>query len=186
MGLVGFGWRRQDADFVAFYEARAAAIRKTAYVLCGDWHLAEDLTQIAFTKLYQVWSRLERHEALDGYARQVLLRAFLDDRRRPWRREYATTPDSPLLDATIEDDRAADARGVLLAALAQVPKRRRAVLVLRYWEDLSIDQVADILGCSAGTVRSQASRGLTDLREALGENLHDLMPSRVRVAGGVA
>jgi RNA polymerase sigma-70 factor (sigma-E family) len=160
--------RRPDAGFVAYYEARAATIRKTAFVLCGDWHLAEDLTQIAFTKLYQVWHRLERHDTLEGYVRQVLLRAFLDNGRRPWRREYATTPDSPILDAAVPATAGSDERDELLAALAQVPPRRRAVLVLRYWEDLSVDQVAELLGCSAGTVRSQASRGLNDLRAALG------------------
>ena len=149
--------RRRDAEFVAFYEARAALIRKTAFMLCGDWHLAEDLTQTAFTKLYLAWHRLERHETLDGYVRQVLLRAFLDERRRPWRREHAMTPDSPLLDSRVDADPGADERGSLMAALACVPPRRRAVLVLRYWEDMSIEQVADVLGCSTGTVRSQAS-----------------------------
>jgi RNA polymerase sigma-70 factor (sigma-E family) len=168
VAFAGLGRRRQDAGFVAYYEARAAAVRKTAYVLCGDWHLAEDLTQIAFTKLYQAWHRLERHEVLDRYVRQVLVRAFLDDRRRPWRREHPTTPDSPVLDRLVHDDQRSDERDVLLGALAQVPARRRAVLVLRYWEDLSIEQVAELLGCSPGTVRSQSSRGLDDLRAVLG------------------
>jgi len=168
MVVLGFGRRRQDTEFVAYYEARAAVVRKTAYVLCGDWHLAEDLSQIAFTKLYRAWHRLERHETLDGYVRRVLLRAFLDDRRRPWRREYPISPDSPMLDSAIDGDLGSDERDTLLAALARVPERRRAVLVLRYWEDLSIEQVAELLGCSTGTVRSQASRGLNDLRAALG------------------
>lgn len=174
MGFLGFGGRRHDADFVAYYEARAVAVRKTAYVLCGDWHLAEDLAQTAFTKLYQAWHRLERYEALDGYVRQVLLRAFLDERRRPWRREHVTGPESPVFDVPVVEEQRSGERQILLAALARIPKRRRAVLVLRYWEDLSVEQVAELLDCSAGTVRSQASRGLADLRTALGDELYDL------------
>ena len=177
MGFLGSG-RRRDADFVAYYEARAAAVRKTAYVLCGDWHLAEDLAQIAFTRLYQAWHRLERHDALDGYVRQTLFRAFLDNRRRPWRREYATGPDSPVFDTPVGGHEHVGEREILLAALSRIPKRRRAVLVLRYWEDLSVDEVAHLLDCSPGTVRSQASRGLADLRTALGDDLVDL------IAGG--
>lgn len=180
MGFLGFGPRRRDADFVAYYEARAAAVRKTAYVLCGDWHLAEDLTQTAFTKLYQAWHRLERYEALDSYVRQTLLRTFLDDRRRPWRREYAIGPESPVFDAPTTDAAEVGDREILLAALARIPKRRRAVLVLRYWEDLPVEQVAEMLGCSPGTVRSQASRGLADLRTVLGDDLRELLPGGVR------
>ena len=78
---------RDDDEFVAFYRARGRHLRDTAYLLCGDWHLAEDLTQITFTKLYRSWRRIERHDVLDQFARRVLMRAFLDERRRPWRRE---------------------------------------------------------------------------------------------------
>ena len=112
------GRRDQDAEFVEFYEARAAMLRKTAFVLCGDWHLAEDLTQTTFTKLYLAWQRLDRHDQLDRYARQVLVRAFLDEGRRPWRREYSTTPESPLLDHVV-DTRHSDERD------AAVPRRSR-------------------------------------------------------------
>ena len=87
--------RAPDHEFVAYYAARADHLRNTAYLLCGDWHLAEDLMQIAVTKLYQAWHRIERHDSLDQYARRVLLRAFLDERRRSWRRELSTMPDHP-------------------------------------------------------------------------------------------
>lgn len=180
MGFLGFGARRRETEFVAYYEARAAAVRKTAYVLCGDWHLAEDLTQTAFTKLYQAWHRLERHEALDSYVRQTVVRAFLDERRRPWRREYATGPQSTVFDVPVRADSAEGVREILLEALGRIPKRRRAVIVLRYWEDLSVEQVAEMLDCSPGTVRSQASRGLADLRAALGDDLRDLLIGGVR------
>src|SRR5690606_33835984 len=87
VGLLRRGGRRSwEEDFAAYYAARGDMLRRTAYLLCGDWHLAEDLTQTAFTNLYRAWNRLDRHDALDQYTRRVLVRAFLDERRRPWRR----------------------------------------------------------------------------------------------------
>src|SRR5262245_54851705 len=118
-----------DDEFVAFYTARAHALRNTAYLLCGDWHLAQDLTQTAFTKIYRSWRRLERHDTMDQFARRVLLRAFLDERRRPWRREVATAPQSPALDPVPFEERWPDEREQLRGALLRIPPRRRAVLV---------------------------------------------------------
>jgi len=163
-----------DEEFMAYYAARAEHLRSTAYLLCGDWHLAEDLTQIAVTKLYRAWHRLDRHDTLDQYARRVLLRAFLDERRRPWRREFATAPGSPELDAVAHDRIGTDERLLLHNALLRIPKGRRAVLVLRFWADLSVEQVADVLDCSTGTVKSQTAHGLANLRDALGGHLEDL------------
>jgi RNA polymerase sigma-70 factor (sigma-E family) len=154
----------RDTAFAEYFAARSASMRGTAYLLCGDWHRAEDLVQTAFTKLYLVWNRVARHEVLDAYVRRILVRTFLDERRRGWWRrervggedaERPTPPDS------------AENRLVMLRALAAVPPRQRAVLVLRYWEDLPIDEVAALLGCSAGTVKSQAARGLDTLRGLL-------------------
>ncbi|MGB2569436.1 SigE family RNA polymerase sigma factor [Micromonospora citrea] len=154
----------RDTAFAEYFAARSAAMRGTAYLLCGDWHRAEDLVQTAFTKLYLVWNRVARHEVLDAYVRQILVRTFLDERRRGWWRrervggedaERPTPADSP------------ENRLVMLRALAAVPPRQRAVLVLRYWEDLSVDEAAALLGCSAGTVKSQAARGLDTLRGLL-------------------
>ncbi|GGM69194.1 SigE family RNA polymerase sigma factor [Dactylosporangium sucinum] len=178
MGFLRRGGRRgHDEDFVAYYAARAGHLRNTAYLLCGDWHLAEDLTQTAFTNLYRAWGRIDHHDVLDQYARRVLLRAFLDERRRPWRREHPTVPDDAALDSVAVGEDHLENRQVLKTALLRVPKRRRAVLVLRFWADLSVEQVAEILGCSTGTVKSQTSRGLDDLRNALGGALHDLKTS---------
>ncbi|MGC1210994.1 MAG: SigE family RNA polymerase sigma factor [Micromonospora sp.] len=154
----------RDAAFAEYFSARSDAMRGTAYLLCGDWHRAEDLVQTAFTKLYLAWDRISRHEVLDAYVRQILIRAFLDERRRGWWRrervggegvERTTPPDSP------------ESRLVMLQALAAVPPRQRAVLVLRYWEDLSVEEAAALLGCSPGTVKSQAARGLDTLRGLL-------------------
>ena len=163
-----------EEQFVAYYLARGAILRRTAFLLCGDWHLAEDLTQTTFVNLYRAWRRIERHEVLDQYARRVLLRAFLDHRRRPWRRDVVAAPDNPHLDAEIWHDRGPEERMVLRTALLRLSNRRRAVLVLRFWADLSVDQVADVLRCPVGTVKSQTARGLAELREILGGHLDDL------------
>jgi RNA polymerase sigma-70 factor (sigma-E family) len=154
----------RDAAFTEYFASRAEAMRGTAYLLCGDWHRAEDLVQSTFTKLYRVWNRIARHEVLDSYVRQVLIRTFLDQRRRGWwRRERVdeTKLDRPLPAYAPED------RLVLMDALATVPPRQRAVLILRYWADLSVDETAALLDCSAGTVKSQSARGLERLRGVL-------------------
>jgi RNA polymerase sigma-70 factor (sigma-E family) len=154
----------EDADFREFARARAGALRRTAYLLCGDWHLAEDLVQVALIKLYRVWPKVARRGPVDNYARQVLLRCWLDEQRRPWRRRErrdGVVPDRP--SAPPE----AGISGPLLRALAEVPPKQRAAVVLRYCADLPAAQVADVLRCSEGTVRSQAARGLETLRGVL-------------------
>lgn len=169
----------RDRDFAEYFAAKSEAMRGTAYLLCGDWHRAEDLTQAAFTKLYLAWNRVARHEVLDGYTRRTLVRTFLDERRRGWFRREAVTeapPDrgaGPDLGTPGGPDRMTEDRMVLLDALTSVPPRQRAVLVLRYWEDLSVEETAQLLGCSLGTVKSQAARGLQALRATLGSREHD-------------
>ena len=155
----------RDIAFAQFVTAKAEAMQRTAYLLCGDWHRAEDLTQVTFTKLYRQWARLTDRDALDGYARKVLVRSFLSERRLGWfRREHVTAEhvDEPNQRWTPPEDRL-----VLLAALAKVPAGQRAVLVLRYWEDMSVEDTARLLECSEGTVKSQAARGLQALRAQL-------------------
>jgi RNA polymerase sigma-70 factor (sigma-E family) len=174
------GHVRIDDDFVSYYNARAEHLRTTAYLLCGDWHLAQDLTQQTFTKLYRVWRRIERRDSLDQYARRVLLRTFLDERRRPWRREVPTEIIEPTLPATQRDS--PDDRVVLKAALSRLAPRQRAVIVLRFWADLPVEQVAAVLDCSTGTVKSQTSDGLAHLRRVLGNLSNDTRP----VQGGVS
>ena len=154
----------RDGAFAEYFAARSGAMRGTAYLLCGDWHRAEDLVQTAFTKLYTHWNKVARHESLDPYVRKVLIRTFIDDGRRGWwRRERPQ-------EIPVEHEAAqapADDRLMLLQALAKVPTRQRAVLVLRYWEDMSVEETAAALSCSTGTVKSQASRGLDTLRGLL-------------------
>ncbi|XVV01931.1 SigE family RNA polymerase sigma factor [Actinosynnema sp. CA-248983] len=152
----------RDTAFAEYFAARSEAMRGTAYLLCGDWHRAEDLVSATFTKLYVAWNRINRHEALDAYTRQTLVRTFVSDLRRGWFRKERvsdTTPETASVGRGSVEDRV-----VLLAALAKVPPRQRAVLVLRYWEDLSVEETARALRCSEGTVKSQAARGLQTLR----------------------
>ncbi len=157
----------QDAAFQAYFVARSDSMRGTAYLLCGDWHRAEDLVQQTFTKIYLAWRRIQRHEAMDSYTRQTLVRTFLSERRRGWFRYESVGP--PETDRAAPSSGLADERLVLMEALAKVPPRQRAVLVLRYWEDQSVEQTAELLDCSPGNVKSQAARGLTTLRGLLTE-----------------
>jgi RNA polymerase sigma-70 factor (sigma-E family) len=150
--------RTIDADrFTAYYTTRYRVVRRTAYLLCGDWYEAEDLTQAVFVRLYLAWTRV-RADSAHAYARRVLVNEFLHRRRR---REspVETVPDRPAPAGRSPDDRLD-----LSAALRTVPERQRAVVVLRYWEGLSVEQTAALLGISPGTVKSQAARGLAALR----------------------
>ena len=157
-----------EADFRNFAESNMRSLRRTAFLLCGDWHHADDVVQTVLTTLYRNWPRIQRRERVDAYVRTMLVRATFDRRRRlSWRREItsAEPPETPSdHDLHIED------RIVLLAALAKMPPRQRAVLVLRFWDDLDVADTAAALGCSEGTVKSQTARGLTHLRALLSES----------------
>lgn len=139
--------------------------RRTAYLLCGDWHLADDLVSTALVKLLRHWRRVSAMDNIEAYVRTVLLRAWLDERRRPWRRERVqeVLPEPPGVSDTVTEDRV-----TILRHLAALPARRRAVIVLRYYCDLSVEDTAAALGCSTGTVKSQTARALDTLRERLG------------------
>ncbi|WP_320067289.1 SigE family RNA polymerase sigma factor [Micromonospora sp. RTGN7] len=156
------------ADIEGYREyvaSRLDPLRRTAYLLCGDWHTADDLVSMALVRLLRHWRRVSAMDNPDAYVRRVLLRVWLDERRRPWRREaaWADVPDGAARSAT---DGAAD-RLTILALLAELPARRRAVLVLRYFCDLSVEETARELGCTTGTVKSQAARAIEALRGRL-------------------
>jgi RNA polymerase sigma-70 factor (sigma-E family) len=170
-----------EAEFREWAGARQAALRRTAFLLCGDWHRAEDLVQETLTKMYRRWPQLIRRDAIESYARRVLTNAHIDDRRRRSSTEVsiAIVPgDWEAADSAVDgdlDERAA-LRLTMLSALEKMPPSQRAVLVLRYWEDLTQSQTAEILGCSEGNVKSQASRGLQSLRAELQRVGIDLAP----------
>jgi RNA polymerase sigma-70 factor (sigma-E family) len=168
-----------DAAFSHYFRTRAHSLRSTAYLMCGDWHHAEDITQAALIKLYLVWPKLDHHDMLDGYARRIVVRTFLAERRRSWRKREQLTDPLPELEAVPVGD--TDQRMLIRNALSAVPARQRAVLVLRYWNDLSVEETATTLGCSMGTVKSQCARGLERLRQRLGPHLDGfLQPEKER------
>jgi RNA polymerase sigma-70 factor (sigma-E family) len=141
------------------------SLRRTAFMLCQDWHRADDLVQAAITKLYVHWGRARGADHIDAYARTVLVREFLGERRSAWARRVSL--DSQLARASTDDTSDHDALLDLRAALAAVPPRQRATLVLRFYCDLNVEQTAQVLGCSPGTVKSQTVKGLAALRRAL-------------------
>ncbi len=159
-------------DFGSYAAARRQQLRRTAYLLCGDWDRAEDLVQDALARLYVHWRRVSRADNVDAYVRRTLVNVYLADRRRPWRRDVVTETVPELAGRIIESDAVAE-RDALRAALDSLGPSQRAVVVLRYWEDLSVEQTAAALGCSTGNVKSQAVRGLARLREVLGSHDND-------------
>ncbi|CAA9449254.1 MAG: RNA polymerase sigma-70 factor [uncultured Pseudonocardia sp.] len=163
------------AAFEAYFRARRDAVRRTAYLLCGDWHRADDHAQAAFVKLHRHWRRIRDRDALDGWMRRTLVRSVVDESRRPWRRErFVDAVDAGAV-ASATDGVAT--RHVLVDGLRSVPPRQRAVLVLRFLEGLDVAGTAAALGCSEGTVKSQTSHGLAALRTVLGDALDDLRPA---------
>ena len=155
-----------DHEYTEFVSARLPAQRRIAHHLCGDAHQADDLVQETVTKLYVRWP-VSGVDNLDGYVRTMLVRTFLDEKRRGWWRVRlfgaAADEPPPVNPAGVED------RTMLRAVLAKVPPRQQAVLVLRFLCDLPVVEVAAVLGCSAGTVKSQTAHGLAAMRRLLGE-----------------
>ena len=157
-----------DETFDAFVRDRTAGLARTAFLLTADHHLAEDLLQATLAKVADRWTTIVRRGDPTAYVRKVMLHTAISWRRRRWHGEVPTAvlPDAPRADAAapLGDER-------LRAALAQVPPRQRAALVLRYYEDLSETETAACLGCSVGTVKSQTAKGLARLRSLLGTDL---------------
>jgi RNA polymerase sigma-70 factor (sigma-E family) len=148
----------RDVEFTDFLDGYAASLRRTAFLMCGDWHRAEDLVQVTLLKVHKSWTRLSGTPL--AYARQILTNTVIDESRRFWRRERPTYPMPDTEVSAPDTDSSVDLR----RALAALPSRQRAAVVLRYWEDLPITDVARILGCAEGTVKSQCAKGLAALR----------------------
>jgi RNA polymerase sigma-70 factor (sigma-E family) len=155
-----------EEDYVDYVAARIPALRRLAYLLTSDAHRADDLVQQTITTLYVKWRRAQTATNLDAYVRTMLVRTFVDERRLAWARVrlFRDMPEPPPL-----EDSGAEDRQVVRSALSKVPRRQQAVLVLRFFYDLPVEEVAGMLGCTAGTVKSQTSRGLATLRRLLGE-----------------
>ncbi|HKT02779.1 MAG TPA: SigE family RNA polymerase sigma factor [Rugosimonospora sp.] len=157
--------RRQFGEFVA---ARSARLIGVAYLLTGDQHAAEDLLQTALVKTAARWRSL-RHADPEGYIRTVMYREQVSRWRRPlWQREVVVGV--PPEGATADQSRQVDLRLAVRAELLRLPPAHRAVLVLRFFEDLTETQAAEVLGCSVGTVRSRTHRAVRRMRELLGSD----------------
>ncbi|MFG2039451.1 SigE family RNA polymerase sigma factor [Dactylosporangium sp. NPDC048998] len=152
----------QEAEFAAFVTERAHTLLKTAYALTGDRHAAEDLVQTALAKAFARWRRIDEPEP---YLRRMIYNDFVSGRRSPRSRAEITVAKPPdhAGGRYMESDTAL--RLLLRDALQTLPPRQRAVLILRYFEDLSVEETAAVLSCRQGTVASQASRALAKLRD---------------------
>lgn len=159
----------RDAEFAAYMDARQPALLRTAYLLTGDAHTAEDIVQTSMAKLYLAWHKVQRRESVDAYVRRIMLNECRSLWRRPWKRREVATETIPERGATDEyDDGLADE---VWAVVSTLPPRQRAVIVLRYYEELTEAEIARTLGIAEGTVKSQASRALAALRSGAGESL---------------
>ncbi len=157
-----------DADFASFVVARQGSLLRTAYLLTGDQQSAEDLVQTALAKLYLSLGRLRDTDHMDAYVRRILINEHISWWRRAWRRRETV--------ANLDDFQPADAsrpiedmveRTALWPVVLALPPRQCVAIVLRFYEDLSEAQTAELMRCSVGTVKSQTSRGLAALRAAL-------------------
>jgi RNA polymerase sigma-70 factor (sigma-E family) len=157
--------RRDYRDrFDEYFQDRAGWLRRLGFALSGDWHLAEDLTQTTFIRLYRAWSRIDV-DSIDAYARRTMVNAFLSDCRK---RRESPTADLPEQEAVGSD---VDSRLALHQALRALPPAQRAVVVLRYLEDLSVAEVGTLLGVSQGTVKSQTARAIAAMQANMVETL---------------
>ncbi|MEU4500080.1 SigE family RNA polymerase sigma factor [Streptomyces sp. NPDC024089] len=163
----------QEDQYLGFVAERAKALYRSAYVLAaGDTHLAEDLVQETLSRVYVHWKRVARADSPAAYAQTVLVRTSLTLRRR---RSTGERPTGNMPDSAAAGPDAA-LRLTLLDALGQLPPRDRAVLLLRYWEDRSIEETAGMLRLSSSAVRSRGTRALNRVRALLGDSLSDLVP----------
>jgi len=155
--------RQADADFSEFAAAAHGRLRNTAYLLCGDWERAADHVQEGLIRVYVAWPRLVRRGGELAYARKAVVSAFLDASRKRSSTERPAEPDTERPSGEDVARHVSD-RAALMAALARLPQRQRACVVLRYFEELDVRETAAALRCSEGTVKSQTSRALASLR----------------------
>lgn len=162
----------RDDDFTAWVVARRDHLRRTAYLLCGDLGLAEDLVQTTLTKVYLAWPRVSRMQAPDAYARRVLVTCHIDQTRRSWWSRERTGVVVP--DVAAPRDFPVEERDEIVVALGQLAPAMRRVVVLRHLWGLSIPETADVLGVTQGTVKSQSAKALAKLSQLLGSAREEL------------
>jgi RNA polymerase sigma-70 factor (sigma-E family) len=178
VGLVTRDKDERDRQFSEYMQARQPSLLRTAYLLTGDRHTAEDLVQTALAKLYLSWDKVQRQEVVDGYVRRILVNEHNSLWRRAWKKRESTTAELPDRPAG-PDSPSATHDADLWAFVQTLPRKQRAAIVLRYYEELSEAETAEILGVSVGTVKSQTSRALSAMRARVGEIAH-LSPQEER------
>jgi len=158
----------RDEEFSAFVRDRRHELLRSACLLtAGDTHRAEDLVQTALARLYTAWPRVRRDGSQNAYTWRIIVNAHVDETRRPWWRRERSVAEPPDRPGTTDFPDVTGGSAVR-AALARLPAGMRATVVLRYWADFSVADTARVLGCSEGTVKSQAAKGIARLREMLG------------------
>ncbi|WP_242613594.1 SigE family RNA polymerase sigma factor [Herbihabitans rhizosphaerae] len=170
IGEAGRWTVRRDEQYSEYVSERLPTLRRTAYLLCGDSHRADDIVQAAITRLYLHWRKAQAADNLDAYVRRILVRTFLNEQRRAWISRVRLTgrpAETPTPPAPPGPD--IETQELLRAALQRVSPRQRAALVLRFLCDLPVAEVAAQLGCSEGNVKSLTANGLTALRRQLGD-----------------
>ena len=155
----------KEEEFRRFVSARLRFLRGLAYLTCGDWQVAEDAAASTLEKLYCRWDKVDDPHR---YAARMAVRAAIDETRRPWRREVPASQAFPDAGEPDKSD-ALTERARIRAALRQLPMAQRAVLVLRFYEEFTVEEVAEALSRSTGTVKSQTARGLAAMRRLLAE-----------------
>jgi RNA polymerase sigma-70 factor (sigma-E family) len=157
----------RDEEFREFIRNRVSLLHQSAYLLCGDWHLAHDLVQDTLVKAYQHWARVRQADSPEAYIRRILI----NEARGRWRRRDREMPVSRFPEehepAAPDETDEITRRAGLLQALLALPLRQRATIILRYLEGMSERETAAVLGCSEGTVKSQSARALSALRSFL-------------------
>jgi RNA polymerase sigma-70 factor (sigma-E family) len=154
------------SEFTEYVAARRPGLVRLAYVLTGNWHTADDVVQTALARAYVAWPRIRSRGAEDAYVRQIILRAVVDESRRPWRREASGFEG---FDTAATSDADSDTRRDLIAALKRLPEMQRRAVVLRHWWDLSVTETARDLNIPEGTVKSYTSRALNQLKSLMNE-----------------
>ncbi|GAB4056122.1 SigE family RNA polymerase sigma factor [Catellatospora paridis] len=153
--------KSEEEQFRVFVAERMDRWRRTAYLLSRDWHTADDLVSVTVGRLYRHWRKVRAADNPEAYAQRVLTRVWLDETVRPWRRERVT---AELPERAVHESHGFLDRDGLNTLLGELGPRQRAVVVLRYYLDYSVEETAEVLGISVGTVKSQSARGLETLR----------------------
>ncbi|GAA3783308.1 SigE family RNA polymerase sigma factor [Plantactinospora mayteni] len=154
----------EDREYSDYVSAALDRLRRTAFLLCGDVHRADDIVQATLIAVYARWSKVRAAGNVDGYVHRILMRRYIDEQRKGWARVLLTWPATERAAKPGRDLEDADA---IAQALKSLSRGQRAVLVLRFFCDKSVEETAAILGCSTGTVKSQTARGLAAMRNLL-------------------